>query len=136
MAIDMSKMIPLEDLDKIQGVGESTKFRNDITGILVGLVEREGTYTWTDRETGEEHESPNSYIAKFVDLDTGEELLGSWPAKMVDGVKLPWNNFDEAYTIADLIRDKVPCRFRKTGERNSFTKLTVLLEVEEEDVMP
>ena len=132
MAIDKTRMLGADDLE-IQGTGDSTMFRSDITGVLVGLIPRDGEYEWADRE-GVAHVSPQSYIAVFEEESTGKEVWGSWPAKYdEDGEKQPWSNFDAAYSIADLIREKKLVRFRKTGERMSFTKLTILERRDDED---
>lgn len=78
----------------IKGVGTSI-YKTEYTGVLIDIKPRTGTYTWTDKETGEKVERPNSWDAVFSD---GTRV--SWPTYVDEnGEVCAWNRFDESIDL-------------------------------------
>lgn len=66
-------------------------YKTDHSGILMDIVPRTGTYTYTDPKSGEKVERPNSWDAIFAD---GTRV--SWPTYIdQNGEVQPWARFDE-----------------------------------------
>lgn len=112
--------VPLDDLPT--GAG-STDFKKDVTGILLGIEPREGSYEFTDERTGKKVERPNSYIAHFAD---GSKF--NWPTyldKETGEVKL-WNRFEVGLEVKELIQKQVTIHLWR-DDRN-FTHLEVVAQ--------
>lgn len=78
----------------IKGQGTSI-YKQDHIGILMDVVPRTGTYIYTDKETGEKFERPNSWDAIFAD-----GIRVSWPTYVdANGEVQPWARFDESIDL-------------------------------------
>lgn len=79
------------------GTGTSSLYKDDVTGVLLGIEPRPGTYEVVDRVTGEVITRPNSWTAHFED---GSRF--SWPTYLDEnGVVQPWSRFDESIDLAE-----------------------------------
>lgn len=87
------------DLNQLQGSGEVGRYKDEVTGILVGIEPRPGTYEVKDRRTGEVITRPNSWTAHFADGS-----MWSWPT-WVDpqGRVQPWSRFDPSINLAACV---------------------------------
>lgn len=91
------------NLSGFRGSGEVGRYKDDVTGILVGIEPRPGTYQVKDRRTGQLIERPNSWTAVFEDGS-----MWSWPT-YVDPTThqvLPWSRFDASIDLAACVAQR------------------------------
>jgi len=94
--------VPLDQLP--QGSGASGTYQDDVTGILVGIEPREGSYQITDRRTGQVISRPNSWTAHFAD-----GAMFSWPTYLDEqGVVRMWSRFDSTINLAACVQQGIP----------------------------
>lgn len=70
------------DLSTLEGTGVSTMFVTEVTGVLLGIEIRPGSYEVTDRRTGQLLTKPNSWTSHWLvteDDGSQHEALMSWP---------------------------------------------------------
>jgi hypothetical protein len=107
-------------LGALHGTGANTgRFSEDITGVLVDLQMRDGSYTFTNPRTGEITERPNSWIAVF---DDGS--LFSWPTYVdQQGNVQPWSRFDASIDLAACAANGIAIHLWK--DERKFTHLEI-----------
>lgn len=109
------KFIPLDELPT--GTGQSGRYVTNVTGILLGIEPRTGTYQIRDRRTGEVVTRPNSYTAVFA---SGE--LFSWPTYVdEDGCVRMWSRFEVGLELRDIISQSIQIHLWK--DKKGFTHL-------------
>ena len=115
-----SSFVPLDQLPT--GTGESGRYLTDITGQLVGIEPRDGSYQITDRRTGQVITRPNSYTAHFADGS-----MFSWPTYLDEsGHVQMWSRFEAGLSLAQIIQQGIVIHLWK-DERN-FTHLEVVAQ--------
>lgn len=111
------------NLAALKGSGANTgRFSEDVTGVLVDLQMRDGSYTFTNPRTGEITERPNSWVAVF---DDGS--LFAWPT-YVDpqtGNVMPWSRFDQSIDLAACAQNGVAIHVWKDERRFTHLELAV-----------
>ena len=113
-----TSFIPLNQLP--QGTGESGRYVTDVTGVLLGIEPRSGSYTITDRNTGQQITRPNSWTAHFADGS-----MFSWPTYLDDqGQVRMWSRFDSSINLAQVIEQGIVIHLWKDGR--NFTHLEVV----------
>lgn len=112
------------DLATLQGSGETTNFPDSVTGILLGIEMRTGTYEVTDRKTGQKIERPNSWISHWQVGD--REVLMSWPTYEQDGNVLPWSRYDKSINLNACSQQGIVLHFWK--DKRNFYHLEVVEE--------
>ena len=120
--------IPLDQLPT--GTGESGMYLTDITGQLIGIEPRDGSYQITDRRTGQLITRPNSYTAHFADGS-----MFSWPTYVdEDGHVQMWSRFEEGLSLAQIIQQGIVIHLWK-DDRN-FTHLEVVAQQQVQPISP
>lgn len=110
-----TRFVGLDELPK--GTGETGRYVTDVTGILLGIEPRTGTYEVTDRNTGRKVTRPNSWTAHFADGS-----MFSWPTYAdEDGRVHMWSRFDESIDLAQCIQQGIAIHLWK--DERSFTHL-------------
>ena len=94
------------NLNGFKGSGEVSRYVNDVTGILLGIEPRDGSYTVKDRRTGQMVERPNSWTA-YVQTPEGV-MYWSWPTyvEQATGQVLPWSRFDASIDLGQCVAQK------------------------------
>jgi hypothetical protein len=120
------KFVPVDQLPV--GTGESSKFKKDITGVLLGIESRDGMYEFKDPNTGEVIEKPNNYIAHFAD----GSMFG-WPTYIdkKTGKVCMWDKFEEGLELRQIIQQSITIHLWR-DERN-FTHLKVVEQTQTQD---
>ena len=110
--------VPLDQLP--QGTGNSGRYVTDVTGVLIGIEPRTGTYQVTDRATGQVITRPNSWTAHFADGS-----MFSWPTYVdpADGQVKMWSRFDRSINLAQVIQQGIAIHLWK--DERSFTHLEI-----------
>ena len=113
------QFLPLNQLPK--GSGEVGRYLTDVTGILVGIEPRGGSYQVKDRRTGQMITRPNSWTAYFADGN-----MFSWPTYVdpATGQVMPWSRFDKSIDLAQIIQQQVVIHLWKDDRQ--FTHLEVV----------
>ena len=112
-----NSFIPLNQLP--QGTGESGSYVTNVTGVLLGIEPRDGYYTITDRNTGQEITRPNSWTAHFADGS-----MFSWPTYLDDqGQVRMWSRFDPSINLAQVIQQGIVIHLWK--DKRNFTHLEI-----------
>lgn len=94
--------IPLDQLPQ-QGAGAAGMYVTDVTGVLLGIEPRTGTYQVKDRRTGQLIERPNSYTAVFEDGS-----MFSWPLiQNQDGTYRLWDRFDQSINLMACVQNRI-----------------------------
>ncbi len=108
------------NLAALKGTGANTgRFSEDITGVMIDLQVREGSYQFTNPRTGEVTERPNSWIAVF---DDGS--LFSWPTYLdQQGNVQPWSRFDQSIDLAACAQQGIAIHIWK--DERKFTHLEI-----------
>ena len=112
------------DLSTIQGSGANTgRYLTDVTGILVGIEPRTGTYTFHNPRTNQDEIRPQSWTAHFEDGS-----MFSWPTYVDQqtGEVKPWSRFDQSINLAQCVATRTVIHLWR-DERN-FTHLEVAEE--------
>lgn len=110
--------LPLEALPV--GTGNGGRFVTDVTGVLVGIEPRDGSYQITDRRTGQVITRPNSYTAHFADGS-----MFSWPTYLDESGRVQmWSRFEAGLSLAQIIQQGVVVHLWK--DERSFTHLEVV----------
>jgi len=88
------------NLNGFVGSGEVGRYKDEVTGVLVGIEPRGGFYQVTDRKTGQLIQRPNSWTAHFQDGS-----MWSWPTYLdeADGQVKPWSRFDPSINLAECV---------------------------------
>lgn len=90
------------DLSGLTGSGEVGRYKDEVTGVLVGIEPRGGTYQVPDRRTGQIIERPNSWTAHFEDGS-----MWSWPTYVDEnGQVMPWSRFDPSINLALCVKQR------------------------------
>jgi len=90
------------NLNGFTGSGEVGRYKTDVTGILVGIEPRTGTYQVKDRRTGQMIERPNSWTAYFEDGS-----MWSWPTYVNEnGQVMPWSRFDPSIDLNACVQQR------------------------------
>ena len=91
------------DLTGFNGSGEVGRYKDDHTGILVGIEPRPGTYQVKDRRTGQVITRPNSWTAIFEDGN-----MVSWPTYVDEATNTvrPWSRFDKSINLAEVVAQR------------------------------
>lgn len=109
------------NLNGFKGSGEVGRYKDEVTGILVGIEPRGGFYEVKDRRTGEIIQRPNSWTAVFEDGS-----MWSWPT-YVDPTThqvLPWSRFDSSIDLAACVAQRKVIHVWK--DDRSFSHLEVI----------
>lgn len=88
------------DLTNFTGSGEVGRYKDEVTGVLVGIEPRGGSYQVKDRRTGQMIQRPNSWTAYFEDGS-----MWSWPTyvdQQTNTVR-PWSRFDSSINLAEVV---------------------------------
>lgn len=110
--------VPLDQLPV--GTGTTGRYVTDVTGRIIGIEPRGGTYKVTDRQTGEVIERPNSYTAHF---DNGQ--MFSWPTYLDESGNVQmWSRFEAGLSLAEIITQGIEVHLWK--DERSFTHLEVV----------
>lgn len=113
-----SNFVPLDQLPV--GTGTTGRYVTDVTGQLIGIEPRTGSYEVTDRRTGEVITRPNSYTAHFAD-----GRMFSWPTYLdANGNVQMWSRFEVGLSLAEIISQGITVHLWK-DDRN-FTHLEVV----------
>lgn len=111
------------DLAALAGTGESTRFVDDVTGVLLGIEVRGGTYQVKDRRTGQLIERPNSWTSHWgvTDNDGNQrEVLMSWPTYVDEaGQVMPWSRYPKSINLQQCSAAGTLLHFYKDG-RNFY----------------
>ena len=96
----VNNQVSFIDLNSLAGTGEVGRYKDDVTGILVGIEPRGGFYQVKDRRTGQLIERPNSWTAHFADGS-----MWSWPTYVDEttGQVRPWSRFDPSINLAECV---------------------------------
>lgn len=88
------------NLNGFKGSGEVGRYKDEVTGILVGIEPRGGFYEVKDRRTGAIIQRPNSWTAHFADGS-----MWSWPTYVDETTHqvLPWSRFDSSIDLAECV---------------------------------
>lgn len=90
------------NLNGFVGSGEVGRYKDEVTGVLVGIEPRPGTYQVKDRKTGQLIERPNSWTAYFEDGS-----MWSWPTYVNEqGQVMPWSRFDPSINLAACVQQR------------------------------
>lgn len=90
------------NLNGFVGSGEIGRYKDEVTGVLVGIEPRPGTYQVKDRKTGQLIERPNSWTAYFEDGS-----MWSWPTYVNEqGQVMPWSRFDPSINLAACVQQR------------------------------
>lgn len=102
MAINMQQR-QFINLNGFTGSGEVGRYKDEVTGILVGIEPRPGTYQVKDRRTGQIIERPNSWTAYFEDGS-----MWSWPTYVDETTHqvMPWSRFDPSINLAACVQQR------------------------------
>ena len=112
------------DLSTLQGSGANTgRYLTDVTGVLVGIEPRTGTYTFHNPRTNQDEVRPQSWTAHFEDGS-----MFSWPTYVDQqtGEVKPWSRFDQSINLAQCVATRTVIHLWR-DERN-FTHLEVAEE--------
>lgn len=128
------------DLNAIAGAGESTRFVNEVTGILLGIEMRPGFYEIPDRRTGQKVKRPNSWIGHWlVREETGyeHEVLMSWPTYQdkETGLVHPWDYYDPSINLSQCAAQRIPLHMSR-NERGFYKLEIVRVETSTMPIMP
>ncbi len=106
MAIINSSNSNFINLNGFKGSGEVSRYVNDVTGFLLGIEPRDGSYVVNDRRTGKPVERPNSWTA-YVQTPEGI-MYWSWPTYIdqVTGQVLPWSRFDSSIDLGVVVAER------------------------------
>ena len=109
------------DLNGLVGSGEVGRYKDDVTGILLGIEPRGGTYQVQDRKTGQVITRPNSWTAHFADGS-----MWSWPTYVDEntGEIRPWSRFDQSINLAACVQQRLTIHVWK--DKNKFCHLEVV----------
>lgn len=108
------------NLNGFTGSGEVGRYKDEVTGILLGIEPRPGTYTVKDRRTGQMIERPNSWTAYFEDGS-----MWSWPTYVNEnGQVMPWSRFDPSINLAACVQQRKVIHVWKDDK--SFSHLEVV----------
>jgi hypothetical protein len=119
------KFIPLDKLPV--GTGEGGRYQTDITGQLIGIEPRTGTYKFTDPNTGEVIEKPNSYTAHFADGS-----MFSWPTYLdTDGHVQMWSRFEVGLKLSQIIQQGITIHLWR--DKRNFTHLEIVSPAQPQD---
>ena len=122
--------VPLDQLP--QGTGNTGRYVTDVTGILVGIEPRDGSYQVTDRATGQVITRPNSWTAHFADGS-----MFSWPTYLgEDGQVHMWSRFDASINLAACIQQGVPIHIWKDERSFTHLELAQVQPVQQSDQLP
>ena len=113
------------DLHQLAGTGEVSRYKPEVTGVLVGIEPRGGFYEVKDRRTGEIIQRPNSWTAHFEDGS-----MWSWPTYVDEETKTvrPWSRFDPSIDLQACVRERRTIHVWK-DDRN-FSHLEIVEETE------
>lgn len=91
------------DLNGFTGSGEVGRYKDEVTGVLLGIEPRGGTYEVKDRRTGEIITRPNSWTAVFEDGS-----MWSWPTYVDETTHqvMPWSRFDPSINLALCVQQR------------------------------
>lgn len=90
------------DLNQLEGSGEIGRYKPEVTGVLVGIEPRGGSYQVKDRRTGQIITRPNSWTAYFEDGS-----MWSWPTYVDEhGQVRPWSRFDPSIDLQLCVRER------------------------------
>lgn len=118
MAINMQQR-QFINLNGFCGSGEVGRYKDEVTGVLVGIEPRTGTYKVTDRRTGEVIERPNSWTAVFEDGS-----MWSWPTYVNEqGQVCPWSRFDPSIDLSTCVKQRKVLHVWKDDRQFSHLEL-------------
>lgn len=118
------------NLNGFTGSGEVGRYKDEVTGILLGIEPRPGTYTVKDRRTGQMIERPNSWTAYFEDGS-----MWSWPTYVNEnGQVMPWSRFDPSINLAACVQQRKTIHVWKDDK--SFSHLEVVEETTNLNPLP
>lgn len=108
------------DLNGFVGSGEVGRYKDDVTGILVGIEPRGGSYQVKDRRTGQLIERPNSWTAHFQDGS-----MWSWPTYVDEatGQVRPWSRFDPSINLAACVANQTVIHVWKDDKQFSHLEI-------------
>lgn len=117
-------------LDKLPvGTGESG-YQTNVTGQLIGIEPRTGTYKFTDPNTGEVIEKPNSYTAHFADGS-----MFSWPTYLDENGNVQmWSRFEVGLQLSQIIQQGITIHLWK--DKRNFTHLEIVSQAPEAEPAP
>jgi hypothetical protein len=92
------------DLTGFAGSGEVGRYKDEVTGVLVGIEPRDGFYQVQDRKTGQMIQRPNSWTAHFEDGS-----MWSWPTYVDEQTNTvrPWSRFDPSINLAACVQQRI-----------------------------
>lgn len=130
MAANSKQQKTLVNLNSIQGTGETSRFVTDVTGVLIEIQMRGGTYEVVDRKTGEKIVRPNSCVSVWRTL-SGTIVYMSWPTYFGDDGQVHlWSRFNgKRIKLQQAVEDETVLHFYR--DRRNFYHLEL---VEEEHV--
>ena len=94
--------IPLNQLPQ-QGAGESGRYLDNVTGVMLGIEARPGVFEFTDRRTGQKVQKPNSYTAVFED---GSMFSWPWIRDEQGNWKL-WDRYDTSINLVQCVQNRI-----------------------------
>lgn len=118
------------DLNQLAGSGEVGRYKDDVTGILLGIEPRGGSYQVKDRRTGAIITRPNSWTAVFEDGS-----MWSWPTYVDPNTNqvMPWSRFDSSINLAECVAQRITIHVWKDDK--NFSHLEVV-EQQSQNINP
>lgn len=112
------------NLNGFRGSGEVSRYVSDVTGILLGIEPRDGSYTVNDRRTGKPVSRPNSWTA-YIQTPEGV-MYWSWPTYIdqATGQVLPWSRFDSSIDLGACVAQRKVIHLSK--DENGFCHLELV----------
>ena len=119
------------DLNQLAGSGEVGRYKDDVTGILVGIEPRDGVYQVKDRKSGQVITRPNSWTAHFEDGS-----MWSWPTYVDPNTNTvqPWSRFDPSINLAACVQQRIAIHVWKDDK--NFSHLEIAAEQQHSNLNP
>jgi hypothetical protein len=116
-----------------KGSGEVGRFKTDITGVLLGIEPRGGSYEVTDRKTGELIRRPNSWTAYFSDGS-----MFAWPTYVDEATRTvkPWSRFDSRIDLAACIENHTVLHLWKDDRQFCHLEIAATQQLSVENAVP
>lgn len=117
------------DLATLQGSGESSRFTDNVTGVLLGIEMRAGTYEVTDRRTGQKVQRPNSWTSYWMVTESDgsqHQMMMSWPTyeDKKTGQVMPWSRYSRDIDLNVCAQQGIALHFWK--DNRNFYHLEVV----------
>lgn len=125
------QFVPLNALPK--GTGEIGRYKTDVTGVLLGIEPRGGSYEVKDRRTGAMIRRPNSWTAHFADGS-----MFSWPTYVdpADNRVKMWSRFDASIDLAVCIQQGIAIHVWKDDRNFCHLEIAATQQLSQQNAVP